>query len=193
MGVCDEVPGTWEGTLVWVTGWGVGVTGWESGESGQVWEGPSGLPAVGSFGAGGDDVSCPPTVCAETSVRPATAFVEGERAAGSPRAINLHGIIAGGGRGLTGGGNGWQARRGVAAGVWRMLLLVMGSGKGGSEQIVLDRNGCSDISLESGGYRSVSGKLEPDRLLHLPREKVDEGMIRPVGFEVHGDVLEGNR
>ena len=34
--------------------------------------------------------------------------------------------------------------------------------------------------------------MEPDGLFHLPREKVDEGVIRLVGFEVHGDVLEGN-
>ena len=104
MGVCDEVPGTWEGTLVWVTGWGIGVTGGEGGKGGMVWEGPSGLPDVGSFGAGDNGVTCPTTVRAETGVRPATAFLGAERAAGSPGAINLHGVIPGGGNGLTGGG-----------------------------------------------------------------------------------------
>ena len=93
-----------------------------------------------------------PTVCAETGVRPAAAFLEGEWAAGSPGAINLHGVISGGGRGLTGAGDGWEARRGVAAGGLSMLLLGMGAGEGGSEQVVLNGDGCSDISLESGGY-----------------------------------------
>ena len=97
-------------------------------------------------------MSCPPTVRAETGVRPATTFLEGEWAAGSPGAIKLHGVIFGGERGLTGGGNGWEARRGVAAGGVLLLLLGMGAGEGGSKQVVLNGDGCSDISLESGGY-----------------------------------------
>ena len=97
-----------------------------------------------------------------------------------------------GGGGWTGRGKGGEARGRSAAGGCRMWLLGMGAGKGGSEQIVLDRNGCSDVRLESGRYGPLRGKLETDRLLHLPREKVDEGVIGPVGVKVHCDVLEGN-
>ena len=137
---------------------GIGVTGGEGGKGGMVWEGPSGLPDVGSFGAGDNGVTCPATVRAETGVRPATAFLEGEWAAGSSGAIKLHGVISGGGRGLTGGG-GWVGGEeggccggSVAAGGLLLLLLGMGAGEGGSKQGVLNEDGCNDISLESGGY-----------------------------------------
>ena len=125
-----------------------------------------------------------------SDLRRRSSKVSGPR---GPREPSIYmGSSPGGGKGRTGGGNWWETRRGVAAGCLLLLLVVVGSGTGGSEQVVLDGNGCSDISLECGGYGSLRGKLEPDRLFNLPREKVNEGMIRPKGLEVVGDVLEGN-
>ena len=87
MGGREEVPGAGEWTREGITGWGVGVTGGEGGKGGKVGEGSSGLSDVGSLGTGGDDVTCPTTVRAQAGVRPATAFLKGKRAAGSPGAI----------------------------------------------------------------------------------------------------------
>ena len=84
MRVRDEVPGSWKGARgrretgggIRVTREGKLVTGWEGGEKGEMRKGASGLPDVGSAGTGGNEVVCPPTLRAETGVRPATSFLE---------------------------------------------------------------------------------------------------------------------
>ena len=70
MRVRDEVLGSWKGARggrenyggIRVTGGRVWVTGWEGKEKGEVREGASGLPDVGSAGTGGDGMICPPAV-----------------------------------------------------------------------------------------------------------------------------------
>ena len=95
MRVRDEVLGSWEGPLgigetgrVLVTGWGVLGTGREGRKMGK---GAPGLANVGSAGTGGDEVICCSTIRAETSVRPATAFLDGKGAVATAGAVQIHG------------------------------------------------------------------------------------------------------
>ena len=63
---------------------------------------------------------------------------------------------------------------------------------GGREKIILDGNGGCDVSLKIGWNGPLGGKLVPDGLFDLSREDIDEGVIRPEGFEVYCDVLKRN-
>ena len=89
-----------------VTGGRELVTGWEGREKGEVREGASGLPDVGSVGTGGDGMICPPAVCTKTPLNSATAFLGGKSTHGTPGTVQIHGGGTGGagGRGTRGGG-----------------------------------------------------------------------------------------
>ena len=127
MRVRDEVPGSWEGARgrgenwggIRVTGVRELVTGWEGREKGEVREGASGLPDVGSAGTGGDGVICPPAVCTETPISLASAFLGGESTPGTPGTVQIHG-----------GGIGGARDRGTRGGVAKGRSLGMKGGRG---------------------------------------------------------------
>ena len=138
------------------------VTGWEGGEKGEVRKGACGLPDVGSAGTGGDGMICPPAVCTEIPFCPATAFLGGKSTPGTPGTVQIHG-------GETRGAGGRGTRKGVCQreefGNERRAWLRGGlrSGQSGGRLILLHRNSRREVSLKSGGVRT----LEKESVLAL--------------------------
>ena len=137
-------------------------------------------------------MACPPTVCAEVGVRPASTFLDGKRTATTPRTVHLHWVEpGGGGKSLAGRGGGKEPRGGVGFGRWG-LLLGMGAGRGGSGLVVFHGDGRGHIILEDEWEGPLRGKLETNPLFKFSGKEVDEGVIWPAGIEGVGDVLESN-
>ena len=116
-------------------------------------------------GTGSEDVARLGAVCTEASISPTTTLLDGKRGTRTSGAVHLHGSGLGmGGRRLMGkrGGQG----RGTGN-EWRRTWLRRGLGarKGGSRLILLDRDGCSQVSREKGGDETSGRKLETDGLL----------------------------
>ena len=57
---------------------GIRITGREGRGNREILVGPPGLPDMSRAGTGGESMACCPAVCAQPSVRPATAFLNGE-------------------------------------------------------------------------------------------------------------------
>ena len=104
---------------------GIRITGRESWGNREVLVGPPSLPDVGRAGTGGKSMACCPTVCAEPSVRPATAFLNGEWPATTPRTVDIHGVRSGKGKNLGGRRREGKAGKGIARGL--VGLLGMGA------------------------------------------------------------------
>ena len=142
------------------------VTGWEGREKGEVREGASGLPDVGSAGTGGDGMICPPAVRTATPLSPATAFLGGKSTLGTSGTVQIHG-------GETGGAGGRGTRGGVCQreefGNERRTWLRGGlrSEQCGGRLILLHHNSRREVSLKSGGERTPGCEFKPNIFFKL--------------------------
>ena len=174
MRVREEVPRFWEGTRggggnwgrIRVTGGRELVTGGEGREKGEVREGASGLPGVGSAGTSGDGMICPPAVCTKTPLSPASAFLGGKSNPGTPGTVHIHGGVAGGagGRGTRGGG---CQREELGNERWTWLLGGLRSGQSGGRLILFHRNRRPEVSLKSGGERTPGREFKTNIFFKL--------------------------
>ena len=141
-------------------------------------KGASGLPHVGRAGTSGNGMICPPAVCTETPLSPATAFLGGKSTLGTPGTVQIHG-------GGTGGAGGRGTRGGVCQreefGNGRRTWLRGGlrAGRCGGRLILLHRNSRCEVSLKSGGERTPGCEFKPDMFFELLGKRVDEGMVSP--------------
>ena len=105
-------------------------------------------------------MACPPTVCAEVGVKPAATFLDGKRAATTPRTVHLPWVVRGeGGKSLAGREGAREPRGGVGFGR-EGLLLGMGARRGGSGLVVFHGDGRGHIILKDEGEGPLRGKLE---------------------------------